>query len=78
VPTITTIGSFRFFFSSSDGVEPPHVHVELERRVAKFWLDPVELASTGRIVEHQIRKIQKLVTEHRLEFLKAWHDYFGN
>lgn len=32
------------FFASSDFSEPPHVHVQREKFVAKFWLNPVALA----------------------------------
>jgi hypothetical protein len=78
VPTIKRIGPHRFFFSSSDGGEPPHVHVEYEERVAKFWLDPVALAKTGRLSEHQLRQIGRLVAAHRVEFIEAWHDFFGH
>ena len=78
VPTIKVIGSYRFFFSSSDGNEPPHVHIQLSGQVAKFWLTPVEQAKSGRMPAHELRSIGRLVTEHRLEFLKAWYDFFGN
>ena len=78
MPTVKIIGSFRFFFSSSDGSEPPHIHVEVDRRVAKFWLDPVEMSKSGRLSPHVLRELERLVTQHRLEFLKAWNEYFGN
>ena len=78
MPTITTIGPYRFFFSSSDGSEPAHVHVELEGKVAKFWLDPVELSKAGRVPNHELRRIEKLVIEHRVEFIEAWNDFFSN
>jgi hypothetical protein len=36
-----------FFFSNEAG-EPPRVHVQRERMLAQFWLEPVGLArSTG-------------------------------
>jgi len=78
VPTIKVIGQFRFFFSSSDGSEPPHIHVQQERRVAKFWLDPVSRAEGGRIAEHELRQIERLVSKYRVEFVKAWYDFFGH
>jgi len=78
VPTIKVIGSYRFFFSSSDGSEPPHVHVEVGGRVAKFWLDPVKMSKGGRLSAHVLKEIERLVTHERVEFLKAWHEYFSN
>jgi hypothetical protein len=35
---------YRFFFFSSEGQEPPHIHVEQAERYAMFWLNPVSLA----------------------------------
>ena len=78
MPTIKTIDRFRFFFSSSDGSEPPHIHVQHERRVAKFWLKSVELADGGRMKPHELSTIERLVQKHRLEFIETWNDYFGS
>ena len=40
MPTVLSTGPYRFFFVSLDHVEPPHIHVQREKMVAKFWLDP--------------------------------------
>jgi len=47
MPTVLKLKSYRFFFYSSDKEEPPHIHVESGDKVAKFWLDPVRLQSSG-------------------------------
>jgi len=78
VPSIKYIGQYRFFFASCDGSEPPHVHVEHEGRVAKFWLETVIQAKAGRLSPHELRTIERHVREHQVEFLKAWHDFFGS
>ena len=78
MPNVRRIKRYRFFFSSCDGTERPHIHVEHEGRVAKFWLDPVTQAKSGRLPDHELREIERLVIEHRLEFIEAWNDYFGN
>jgi len=78
MPTIKIIGQYRFFFASSDRGEKRHVHIEHEGRVAKFWLDPVELAKPGRLSQHELRQIERLVHAHRVEFTEAWYDYFGH
>lgn len=45
MPTIKDIfGPYRFFFYSFDCNEPKHVHVQRERMVCKFWLEPVALS----------------------------------
>lgn len=44
MPTVLRVSPYSFVFFSSDRGEPVHIHVKHDRRVAKFWLDPVELA----------------------------------
>lgn len=40
MPTVKGIeGPYRFFFFSFDCNEPPHIHVQRERQLAKFWLE---------------------------------------
>ena len=41
MPTVDRIGPYRFFFFANEGNEPPHVHVQRGRALAKFWLQPV-------------------------------------
>ncbi len=76
MPTVRRIGSARFFFYSNEGTEAPHIHVEQAGAVAKFWLDPVFLASSSRFRGHELRLLERLVAEHRDEFLEAWHEFF--
>jgi len=47
VPAILIVGPYRFFFASSDLGEPPHVHIQRDKMVAKFWLEPVALERAG-------------------------------
>ena len=74
--TVRRIGSARFFFYSNEGTEPPHIHVEEAGAVAKFWLEPVSLASSSRFRAHDLRRLERLVAEHRDEFLEVWHEFF--
>ncbi|HYK02520.1 MAG TPA: hypothetical protein VE974_12255 [Thermoanaerobaculia bacterium] len=32
----------------------------------------------GRLRDHDLRAIERLVIAHRLEFIEAWNDFFGN
>lgn len=77
MPTILTIGSYRFFFVSLDYNEPPHIHVKRENKVAKFWLDPVALQKSGGFNRIEINKIGRLVNENQKHFLEKWYEYFG-
>ncbi len=78
MPTVLRSGPYRFFFYSSDHDEPPHVHIERDDRIAKFWLDPVRLASSGGFGRVEIGQIEALARKHRDDLLEAWHAYFGN
>ncbi|WP_368428102.1 DUF4160 domain-containing protein [Sulfuricaulis sp.] len=75
MPTILRIGPYRFFFYSNEKGEPPHIHVQRERFLAKFWLNPVALAGSKRFASHELRTIQKHVEDNRKIFLEAWNEY---
>jgi len=77
-PTVLRDGPYRVFFFSSDRSEPPHVHVDRDKRIAKFWLDPVVVANDGGFPQNELNKIEALVRSHQAELLKAWHDFFGS
>lgn len=78
LPTVLRSGPYRFFFYSADHWEPPHVHVEREEAQAKFWFDPVRLASSRGFGRLEIRRIETLVADEKGLLLEAWHEYFGN
>jgi hypothetical protein len=50
--------------------------VKHDRRVAKFWLNPVELAKNFGIASHEVSEIERLVREHQVFLIEAWHEYF--
>ena len=77
-PTVKRVSPYRLFFYVGDASEPPHVPVACENKVAKFWLRPVRLQSSGRFRPAEIRRIQRLVEEYEAELLKAWDEYFGD
>ena len=76
MPTVFRVGPYRFFFHASDRGEPAHIHVEREDAIAKFWLDPVRLQSSGGLSRVEIGRIEKLETKHQSELLEAWNEYF--
>jgi len=77
MPTVMNVSGFRFFFYSMEGAEPPHIHVERDRGVAKFWLDPVRLARSRGFRAQELNRLRALVIEHRMAFKEAWHGHFG-
>jgi hypothetical protein len=45
-------------------------------KLAKYWLEPVEMASYKRFRAYELTMVRRLVEEHRSAFLDAWHEYF--
>ena len=78
MPTVLKLKGYRFFFFSLEGNEPPHIHVEYGDNVAKFWLNPVNLASSYGFRSHELAKIRVMITEHSALFLEKWHEFFSN
>ena len=54
-----------------------HIHVEKGDNVAKFWLEPVELAGSYGFNASEINLLRKLVSSHRDTFTEAWHEHFN-
>jgi hypothetical protein len=79
MPTILRIGPYRLYFYSHEPNEPPHVHIDRDRSTAKFWLEPVSLASNIGFSAKELRKLQAIVVQENQEtLLEAWYGYFGN
>jgi hypothetical protein len=76
VPTVLRLGPYRFFFYAGDWNEPPHIHIERDDDIAKFWLKPVRLQSSGGFSRAEIARLTALVAEHQNELLEAWNAYF--
>jgi len=77
LPTVLQSGPYRFFFYMADSDEPAHVHVERDRQRAKFWLDPVRAAYARSFSPPELRRVQRIVEEHRYVLLEQWDAYFG-
>ena len=76
-PTVGRFGPYRFFFYSNEGGEPPHIHVQRDRSLAKFWLTPVVLAHSTGFPSRELNVVRTIVAERRADFLRAWNDHFN-
>ena len=78
-PTIHHEAGYLFYFFSADvRAEPPHVHVGQGRQRgddAKFWLEPVSIAHTGRFNRRDVRRMVQIIEQQREAFLEEWHAY---
>ena len=59
-----------------EGREPPHIHVAHAGRLAKFWLEPVNLASNHGFRSNELTEIRQIVLEKKEFFLEKWNGYF--
>lgn len=64
-----------FFFYSSEGNEPAHIHIEIDDTECKFWLDPIRLAAIYGVKAHQIREIERIIYKHVELFIEKYNEY---
>jgi hypothetical protein len=77
MPTVLRKGPYRFYFYSDEGKEPPHIHVACGDGEVKFWLSPINLASSVRLSPSQIRDIERLVFQEQKVILEAYNEFHG-
>lgn len=77
MPTVHRSGPYRFFFYAGDADEPPHVHIERDEKIAKFWLDPVRLQRSGGFRRPELRRIEQIIRDARSQLIEAWNEYFS-
>lgn len=79
MPTIRNIpGPYRFFFYSFDCGEPQHVHVQRDRKVCKFWLEPLSLCENHGFSPHELNQIRRSIRSNMLFIVEAWHEHCGD
>ena len=78
MPSIKGIpGPYRLFFYSFDCGEPKHVHVQREKMLCKFWLEPMHLAKNDGFAPKELNAILKLIGRNLPKILEAWHEHCG-
>ncbi len=78
MPTIFRDGPYRFFFYSGDREEPVHVHIERDDKIAKVWLDPIRLHSSGGFNRVEISNILRVIEYRQETMMEAWNDFFSS
>jgi len=78
MPTVSNIsGPYRFFFYSFDCNERMHVHVQRERMVCKFWIQPLALARNQGFAAKELNIIREIILKNRAGIMEAWHEHCG-
>jgi hypothetical protein len=76
MPTVKNIpGPYRFFFYSFDCNEPMHVHVQRERMICKFWIQPVALARNQGFTAKELNTVREVITANRDRIMEAWYEH---
>lgn len=55
-----------------------HVHVECGDGKAKFWMNPLQLASSHRLKAAELKKARLIIEKHVDLIKEKWHGYFSN
>ena len=78
MPTVKGVaGPYRFYFYSFDCNEPKHVHVQRDKLVCKFWLEPVALNKNYGFSPRELNAIRQIISSNRNTFLEAWNEHCG-
>ena len=77
MPTVMRIGPYRLFFYSNEMDEPPHIHVRRDRALAKYWLQPVGLASSRHFGAVELNTIARCIEDNRQLLIEAWNDHLN-
>lgn len=78
MPSIKNIsGPYRFFFYSFDCGEPKHVHVQREKLICKFWLEPISLVKNSGFSPQELNIIRRTIQSNLPGILEAWHEHCG-
>ena len=80
MPKVFEWKGHRFHFFSFEGAprEPIHIHVAKPGAEAKFWLNPkVRLASSNNFTPLELRRLEKVIEQHRQEITESWNDFFA-
>ena len=75
MPTIFTVGPYRFIIYMDEGNEPPHVHVRRDQDDAKFWLEPTVVLSYNRkYPPHELHRIEAIVIANRVRLREKYRE----
>jgi len=78
MPTIKNIpGPYRFFFYSFDCNEPKHLHVQREKMVSKFWLEPLAFADNRGFSPRELNIIRKIIKSNINKIKEEWNEHCG-
>ncbi len=77
MPTILLKEGFRFFFYSSEGNEPIHIHVSKADATGQIWLNPeAEIGYLHNFTINKKKRITEIVALNSEYFKIKWNEHF--
>jgi len=76
MPTILRWKGYRFLFYSLDVGEPPHIHVRMDNKQIKIWLNNLSVARNEGFTDHEVNEILRKTDEEKVNFLEVWNEFF--
>jgi hypothetical protein len=78
MPTIRNVpGPYRFFFYSFDCNEKMHVHVQRDKMICKFWIQPLALVMSRGFSSKELNTIRELIEKNKDWIMEAWYEHCG-
>ena len=74
MPVVLRIKGYKFWFYQADLDEPPHVHIGKGGKEAKYWIDPISVARSGRFRDHELNQVEKILAKYCDRILAAWQE----
>ncbi|HLC15531.1 MAG TPA: DUF4160 domain-containing protein, partial [Thermodesulfovibrionia bacterium] len=54
-----------------------HVHVQREKLICKFWLEPISLNKNAGFAPKELNSIRRLIETNLTKILEAWYEHCG-
>ncbi len=78
MPKILELNGYRFFFYSSEGNEPCHIHVQKGSGDGKIWLEPkVQEQYLEDFKNQEKKQIMDIIESNKDYIIEQWYEYFG-
>jgi hypothetical protein len=76
MPTIRGLSEgYRFYFYSFDCNEPKHVHVQKNKMICEFWLEPVVLSNNYGFSARELNQIRRIILADLPLIIEAWNEH---
>lgn len=77
MPTILEENGYSVMVFTREPKEPAHVHVMKDRKLAKFWLESLEVAKNRGYRSHELTAIRRIIKAHQPRLKKAYEKIHG-